>query len=461
MMRPSFVCALVTAAAVVTASAEDFSLTFRTIPAQDVMSFPGGPASYGQLRSAKPTKLEQEPKAISRHPLYGECGGGAVGAGLIFRLDESQGDGKGYDQLIVDLNQNGDLTDDSVAGRVTLPSDRREAMSAQFLFGPIQAPADHTVAGGRPIYYAQAYIFNRQLMYSSRQTPNLFLGQLMLKTGWYLETTVNLSGVNQKVGVLDGDSNLRLGDVGQPRTVTSRGEATWYFGSGDYFLVDANGSGTFENDVFQSEFCPFGPILYLGSKTYKVGLSSDYKSLRVEAWPEPLAEVALQPRGEQVRDVTLAWERPNGQWQLIKPAVANGKAMVPPGDYRLYASNLLGKDTAGHQVMLSGTQRSPQRPVTFTAGKANTLACGVPLQIKVTASKRGASASGMMMEDGGYRPVGSGDTLPINASVIGAGGELYSTFLSGPRFKSRPPKPTFDITQAGGKRVDFGNLEYG
>ena len=86
-----FVYALVTVAAVFTASAEDFPLTFRTIPAQEVMSFPGGPGSFGQLRLAKPAKLKQEPKAMSRHPLYGECAGGASGAAFIFRLDESKG----------------------------------------------------------------------------------------------------------------------------------------------------------------------------------------------------------------------------------------------------------------------------------------------------------------------------------------------------------------------------------
>ena len=60
-------------AAAASASGEDFPLTFRTIPAKDVMSFPGGSGSYGLLQVAKPTKLRKEPKAMSRHPLYGEC----------------------------------------------------------------------------------------------------------------------------------------------------------------------------------------------------------------------------------------------------------------------------------------------------------------------------------------------------------------------------------------------------
>jgi hypothetical protein len=54
MIRPAFVCGLMAAATVVTASAEDFPLNFQTIPAKDVMSFIGGAGVYGLLQPAKP-----------------------------------------------------------------------------------------------------------------------------------------------------------------------------------------------------------------------------------------------------------------------------------------------------------------------------------------------------------------------------------------------------------------------
>ena len=59
MIRSTFVCGLMAMAAVVTASAEDFPLTFRTIPAKDVMTFPGGYGTYGQLRLAKPEPAQE------------------------------------------------------------------------------------------------------------------------------------------------------------------------------------------------------------------------------------------------------------------------------------------------------------------------------------------------------------------------------------------------------------------
>jgi hypothetical protein len=460
MIKPTFVCGLVAIAAVVAASGEDFPLTFRTIPAKDVMSFPGGSGTYGQLELARPAKLRKEPKAMSRHPLYGVCRDLPAGPSFLYRVDESKGDGKGYDQLIVDLNQNGNLTDDPVCTRAVLPSDRRTGSMEQMLFGPIQAPAEKAIAGGRPQVFAQVYLFNRQLLTSGRSIPGMTIGQLVLKAGWYLDTTVTVDGLKQKVGVFDGDGNLHLGDVSRSQTYTNRTEVSWYFRWGDTLLVDADGSDGFENDVFQSKAYPFGPLLYLGGKAYKVALAPDCKSLSVEPWTEPLAEVALKPQGDEVRTVTLAWQQPGGQWQLLRPEVTAGKVMVPPGDYRIYACSLAGGSAQRDQVMVSGMQRVPQTPVSIAAGQANTIECGGPLEIKVTAAKTRAITQLMLGEDAGDAKTDSDSELRINANVIGAGGEIYSTFQKGTGFRLQPPKPTFKITQAG-KMVANGNLEFG
>ncbi len=461
MIRPSFVCGLMAVAAVATASADDFPLTFKAIPAKDVMTFPGGAGNIGALGVTKPNKLKKEPKAVSRHPLYGECRDTTTGAALVFRLDESKGDGRGYDRLIVDMDQNGNLTDDPVVQNVAPSGERKVVLPEQLLFGPIQAPVQKAVAGERPIYFAWVNIYNRQFPSSSRAIQDTFIGHLFLKAGWYLETTVDLNGRKQKVGVYDGNSNLRLGDLSEPQTYPSGQEKTWYFRPGDYLLVDTDGSGSFENDPFQSEAYPYGPILYLSGTPYKVALSPDCKSLRVEPWSEPLAEVALRPNGNQVKTLSLAWEGPSGNWQLIRPAVNQGKIMVPPGNYRLYSCSLAGGGGSADQVMVSGMQRVPQTPVSVAVGRANTLDCGGPLQVKVTATKVRAGDSGALVEESSTSASKSEPALRISTSLVGSGGEIYSTFLKGDRYKSRPPKPGFSIVQAGGKTVATGNLEYG
>lgn len=467
MIRTAFVCGLAALVAGMAAWAEDFPLTFRPIPAKDVMSFPGGYGLTAQLHLAKPGKLKKEPKAVSQHPLYGECGEGAAAPGFLFQLDESKGDGKGYDLLIVDMNQNGDLTDDAVAPLVVVPTDRKlppQAMGPK-LFGPIQAPASKMVAGGRPVYFAQTYINNLSPMLASGQvTEGAYMGQLQLKAGWYVDTTVELKGLRQKVGVFDGDSNLRLGDLSKPQTYRISGqEENWYFSQADALLVDANGSGTFERDTFESESCPYGPVLYFGATPYKVAMNPACTSLRVEPWTEPLAEVALEPHGEQVTGVTLAWERPNKQWQLIRAGVADGKLKVPPGNYRLYSCVLLGKGAPRDQVMASADQRVPKTHINFAAGKQNTLRCGAPLELKVTAQKRRPEPSDLSSGDLRNPPLVSDSefVLSINANIQGVAGEVYSEYAKGEKFSAEPPQPTFTISDGSGKKVADGKLEFG
>jgi hypothetical protein len=63
MIRRALVAGAVAVAAVLTAGAEEFPLKFETIPAKDVMQFPGGSGTYGMVGLEKPGKIKNEPKA--------------------------------------------------------------------------------------------------------------------------------------------------------------------------------------------------------------------------------------------------------------------------------------------------------------------------------------------------------------------------------------------------------------
>lgn len=463
MMRPRFMWALAAGAAVATASAAEFPLTFRTIPAKDVMTFPGGYGVYGMVQSKKPPGIEKEPKTVSARPLYGQCRVSRGGAAFFYRLDESKGDGKGYDKLIMDMNQNGDLTDDAVVSRAVAAEVTRAGAVGPMLFGPIAAPEGTKIAGGRPVYYAQAYLYNSGLLRATgtTRTVTATMGQLRLKAGWYLDAMVSLRGIKQKVGLYDGNSNLRLGDVPEPQVVTNRGEKMWYFSTGDSLLLDVDGSGAFDSDIAQSESCDFSPLVYFGPKAHKLTLTADTAALRVEPWTESLAEVALQPRGDQVRSVTLAWEQPDAQWQLIRVGPEAGKIQVPPGNYRLYACELIGKGDLRDQVIVSATRRAMQDPVRLAAGQANSLRCGAPLEVKVTALKTQPRTTLLRTRETASSKLDSEFTLRVSASVVGTGGETYSTFRRGEKFRLEPSKPTFTITDSKGRKVKDGNLEFG
>ena len=109
---------------------------------------------------------------------------------------------------------------------VVLPRDRETPPQAprQKLSVPSQAPAGKMVAGGRPIYFAQVYVNNLgPLLSSGQKVENIYAGYLRLKAGWYVDTTVALNGVKQKVGVFDSDSNLQLGDMPKSQTYRNSG----------------------------------------------------------------------------------------------------------------------------------------------------------------------------------------------------------------------------------------------
>jgi hypothetical protein len=173
--------------------------------------------------------------------------------------------------------------------------------------------------------------------------------------------------------------------------------------------------------------------------------------------------VTLQPYGEQVCRVTLAWEQPDSQWQLIRAGVADGKINVPPGNYRLYKCELLGKGAPRDQLMAAGYQRVTRKPTALVAGKANTLRCGAPLEIKVTAEKRTPQPWELNSGNQRNRPSASDSefVLSINADVRGVDGEIYSAYAKGDKFKAEPPQPTFTVMDGRGKKVATGNLEFG
>jgi hypothetical protein len=459
MTKSMLLCGAAFMAMPILAPAKDFPLEFKTVNAQQVMSFPGGYGAYGSLQASRPSDVTKVPAAVSKHPIYGQFS--SQGNRMCFRLDESQGDGKGYDRLIVDVNQNGDLTDDPVVSRVEeAGSSARTVRPENALFGPIQAPETKMIGSWRPVYYAQAYIYNRPASVPSGP-QNFYYGQMRFKAGWYLETTVELDGTTRKIGIVDGDCNFRLGDANLPTTYRNGTETNWYFQGGDFFLEDNDGSGKFESAVTEGESAPFGPVLYLGAKPYKAALSADAKSLALEPWTGPLAELTVQPHGDQVSRLQLAWESAPGQWQLLQPGVENGKAAVPPGNYRLYTCTLAVKTSAGDSLVLSGYRRLPKDTVKAEADATTPFQCGAPLEIKVTSERRGSTTGSSSFLG---RIVGSMQPLEqlIQASVVGAGGETYSSFvLANSRGQQQPPKPVYTISTTDGKQVESGNMEFG
>jgi hypothetical protein len=456
-------CVITAGCTLLTAGAAEYPLQFKTIEAKDVMSFPGGYGTYGQIRLKKPTDLQKEPEVKSKKPLYGVFNNKPDE--MIFRLDESKGNEKGYDQLIIDINRNGDLTDDPVMEIAPLPKDVKNMPVGKNypFFGPLELPAARSVAGGRPRYYAQAYIYVTDLKnIPADQEENLYLGQLRLRAAWYLETEIDAAGSKRKIAIMDGNASMTLGDTSTPMTYQNGDNEpkSWYFRPGDVFLVDEDKSGTFERGSFERETAPFNSILYIGPNAFKVTPSANFASVQVAPWSDALAEVTMQPCGEQIRSLALAREVKADQWELIKVWAEKGKIRVPPGNYRLYGCQIMAANAQNEMFAAEGMLREFRKPSAFAVDSNNTLKCGAPLQIKATATKRKPES----YEDNRLGAKGDKDSefvLTVNSTVVGQGGEVYSTYGQGAKLQGLKNKPTVAIADSDGKTLKNGNMEFG
>ena len=171
----------------------------------------------------------------------------------------------------------------------------------------------------------------------------------------------------------------------------------------------------------------------------------------------------MRPHGEQVQDLSLAWERAKGQWELLDLPVADGKVKVPPGNYRLSGCAVAAKSDRGEPVVALGSKHVMGIRQIFTVGKANTLRCGAPLRVWASAMKskprdwvlerQGTTAMDPKMD--------SEFVLDISAEVLGVNDETYASFRMAQEFKPMPAKPAFTVADVGGKVVGSGNLEFG
>jgi hypothetical protein len=81
---------------------------------------------------------------MCRQPFYGQLNEGKPNA-FVFRIEQSK-EGKGYDRLLIDLNQNGDLTDDPVIeGQVQTEPDKSLPKWQLTVFWPIPVSAERMI----------------------------------------------------------------------------------------------------------------------------------------------------------------------------------------------------------------------------------------------------------------------------------------------------------------------------
>ncbi|MCX7012399.1 MAG: hypothetical protein NTW86_07530 [Candidatus Sumerlaeota bacterium] len=469
-MMQAVACGLAMALAASFAPAAEFPLRVALLSEAKVSSLPGVSGLFIQLLKDKPSAIAGAPQAKSDKPLYGFIPGEAKELRWALMLDETGGTGKGYDTLILDLNHNGDLTDDAPIAARPLPSPAASQPAGSFsqrTFGPIEAPVGPEGKGKT----APVFVLS---MAPSGGSSEGYYGYARILPGARLEADIALGGAKEKIALVDANGNLRYGDAPkrQEYNAPTAADSYRYYSSGDIVLRDRDGSGDFESDMCDSESEDFAPMMYFGGKPYSVEVADDLSSIRLEPYAGPMGQLASD-NFDFVRALSLERKTDDGAPQLISVQPVNGLLKVPAGEYGLYRCVLKADDPKTGPVMARGMLRTKPDWVKVEAGASAAFRFGAPLELRVKASQRGggSSAAGggtflkalsdVFAPSAGGQAGSTDQTVDINVEVRGAGDETYDVYLKGAGLKDRAMPPKFKIIDANKKVVDSGQLEYG
>ncbi|MBN1908726.1 MAG: hypothetical protein JW818_03220 [Pirellulales bacterium] len=432
----------------------------------------------------KPEKKEAEAKDEKKEEKKAEKKSGSVAkrsiassgrrvvlmdGGLVF-LNGDEGEQTEvppYTRLYLDLNHNGDLTDDKVIEADTSADSRRRVYRsyAYYTFPVMTVPIE--VDGAKA-----DYMFRMSVSVNARGEQIYANGSV--QAAGYREGQITLDGQEYRVVAIDFNGNGRFDDTTSMRTAGSPTRR--------YIRPD------------------LGDLLFLVKPDSRVSYGSVYspstqqtehlvgKHLNVKG---RLYEMKLSPVGDELTLVPVEGARgfvtnPNEGYQAVVyndemgplkiSGDASGKAELPPGDWKLYsytidrttppkAEEKAEADTASEKTDEAKSEEKkakkvirPRRArptdtmvyarampeynaVTVAEGETVEMPFGPPFQPIVTASynKKNNRAS-------------------LGMKLVGAGGESCSGLvLKG----NRPDKPTFTVTTPDGTEVAKGNFEYG
>lgn len=446
----------------------EFKLAPKDLDYEEARSIPGVSGGGSLVLMEKSTlnkpPIKKAPKGVSIYPLRGVCGpsgpSGPSGNGLCFWLDESQGTRTAYDRLVLDLNGNGDLTDDRVLEKLPIKAPAGMRPEYEFaVFGPVDVLA-RAVGPWRPRVFAEVILYNKQAITNRSENSQGYAGVIRMRPANYLTAAVEWNGERQVLGIIDGNGNFRLGDAASVMPYESGGTTNYYLSNADVLLVDRNGSAQIEPQAFIPEAEPFSGIFYMGGKPCQIKLAKDYSSLNLEPCTNALGRINVPLETTQV---VLARQLPSGTLEVLTPEIRAGALQVPSGNYRLANFQIGGLSANGTWVRLESSTLA-DKLFRVEAGKSVTLPYGPPFKMDLSASKNTVSIRANPGVGGAMtRLLGKGPEqaleLRLGVSVFGKEGERYNGFeASG---KEELPPPTFTITDAAGTKVESGKFEYG
>jgi hypothetical protein len=185
----------------------------------------------------------------------------------------------GYGELIIDMNGNGDLTDDTVYPCIPPSEMPALRMGRNLVFGPIPCPEACVTGGWDPLWFALIEFPADDRANSG--SPRCWLRSRMAS---YMEAQVQLGRYHTKVAVYDADGDFHLGEP-------LRGEAGYLAdprqplsSRGDNLMIDYNQSGRY--DALEKR--PLSSSVTLAGMNYRLMLCDDLCNLTLETPPQAM-----------------------------------------------------------------------------------------------------------------------------------------------------------------------------
>lgn len=387
-----------------------------------------------------------------------------------------------YDRLYLDLNGNGDLTDDKpIDAKVSrLPIVNASYHQSQFPRIDLTIDVD-----GKKLDYS---FFLEVTSYGAGDGQYVFA---TLTAAAYRRGQVILDGKKWKIALLDHNSNGRFDDITSVNKEMRGSEGQLYPDFGDALVLEdaVPAPAKRTRGAFAAEDQEYlGKINNLGGKLYELKVTPRGDELTVTRSTVALGKVSSPHRpctlaliGDQgylslSLDKSGVAEIPAGKWRLLSYTVGieNWQPPAKSGEKRQAEGDKNKKQKAGEkkkksalwsavQDVLLGTSSSPfvfDEPLygraTLSQVSAQGTNRGKPIVVeagKTTALKFGAPYK--LAAELNYIRNGKAE---LSLAITGEDGEVVSSLFVNGR---RPKKPKIEITGPDGKVVAQGDFEYG
>lgn len=309
-----------------------YKLTWNSdLDTSDILNFPD------ELDSDEAkSKLNKFPEMKSGTAVFGAFaldGKGTQGM-LFYAVDESAGEGKGYDTAYIDMNRNLDLTDDKP---VKLVYDEEEECLV----------TDWVAVSGKGVKPGEADLRPFKVKLSVEDYDDEILVYAYAK-GTYTGTIDTNKG-KIAVAAIDANSNGIYGERLDPKKKVFPFES-----KNDVIYADINGCGALHLDFMSKQEIPLTDVSLIAEKLYEIRVSGSGESLTIKRYSGPMGELVLNCDTLKGVDASITGLEISGVIGSKELEEYDGKPLaLPAGEYKIDSCLVRVKSDSGKPIDLS------------------------------------------------------------------------------------------------------------